>query len=422
LERRLTRNLWVLVLLLAIASAALGAGAALVLDSPAAQPTQPPVERIAAANTAIDSSPQPTPEASDRLAVERGEQEARVASPPEPADPSPAPQAEASGSQQAQQQSQQSSRTAETSAPPDAVESESPGEDADGLAVEQLEAQPEPQVRLSPEIIRQGESFSLAVERADAFSMVATLGSRSWNLQRVDEAAWWGIVAAPRDAPDGVALLVVDLYSEGGVWLDSLSATVLVLVNPAPLEEIILGGSGVAASPEEVQRDHDVRFVEHVAVTGPPRWPGPWILPVEGEVTGVFGARRSYDGVLSDQWHRGHDIAAQHGDPIVAPAPGTVVWTGDLAIHGIGVILDHGAGVYSGYWHMSLIAVDPGDAVEAGDWLGNIGTTGLSTGPHLHWEVIVQGVDVDPVQWTRDDGPALPVPLAGAAETADTLG
>ncbi|MCY3568951.1 MAG: peptidoglycan DD-metalloendopeptidase family protein [Chloroflexi bacterium] len=418
----MTRNLWVLVLLLAIASAALGAGAALILDSPAEQPTQPPVERIAAANTANDSSPQPTPEASDRLAVERSEQEARAAPTPEPADPSPAPQAEASGSQQAQQQSQQSPRTTEASAPPDAVESESPGEDADGLAVEQLEAQPEPLVRLSPEIIRQGESFSLEVERADAFSVVATLGSRSWNLQRVDEAAWWGIVAAPRDAPDGVSLLVVDLYSEGGVWIESLSATVLVLVNPAPLEEIILGGAGVPASPEDVQRDHDVRFVEHVAVTGPPRWLEPWNLPVEGEVTGVFGARRSYDGVLSDQWHHGHDIAAHHGDPIVAPAPGTVVWTGDLVIHGIGVILDHGAGVYSGYWHMSLIAVRSGDEVESGDWLGNIGSTGLSTGPHLHWEVIVQGVDVDPVQWTREDGPALPMLLEEAAETADTLG
>ena len=81
--------------------------------------------------------------------------------------------------------------------------------------------------------------------------------------------------------------------------------------------------------------------------------------------------------------------------------------------------------MYSGYWHMSLIAVHPGDEVDSGDWLGNIGTTGLSTGPHLHWEVIVQGVDVDPVQWTRDDGPALPMLLADSAdtaETADTLG
>lgn len=401
----MTRNRLSLVLLLAIASAAIGAGTALLVDSTTEQPTRPTVERIAAASA--DDKP--------------GAQESRVASAPEPAESRGPPQADSSGDEQAQQQP---SQMVDASEPP-ADASESPIEDAGELAVEGEEAQPEPLVRLSPEVIRQGESFSLTVEHADAYSVVATVGNRTWNLQRVDETAWWGIVAVPRDAPNGVALLVVDLYSEGGVWLDSLSATVLVLASPAPLEEIILGGSGVAASPEEVQRDHDVRFVEHVAVSGPPRWLGPWILPVEGEVTGVFGARRSYDGVMSDQWHHGHDIAAHHGDPIVAPAPGRVVWTGDLAIHGIGVMLDHGAGVYSGYWHMSLIAVHPGDEVDSGDWLGNIGTTGLSTGPHLHWEVIVQGVDVDPVQWTRDDGPALPMLLpdsADTAETADTLG
>lgn len=401
----MTRNRLSLVLLLAIASAAIGAGTALLVDSITEQPTRPTVERIAAASA--DDKP--------------GAQESRVASAPEPAESRGPPQAVSSGDEQAPQQP---SQMVDASEPP-ADASESPIEDAGELAVEGEEAQPEPLVRLSPEVIRQGESFSLTVEHADAYSVVATVGNRTWNLQRVDETAWWGIVAVPRDAPNGVALLVVDLYSEGGVWLDSLPATVLVLASPAPLEEIILGGSGVAASPEEVQRDHDVRFVEHVAVSGPPRWLGRWILPVEGEVTGVFGARRSYDGVMSDQWHHGHDIAAHHGDPIVAPAPGRVVWTGDLAIHGIGVMLDHGAGVYSGYWHMSLIAVHPGDEVDSGDWLGNIGTTGLSTGPHLHWEVIVQGVDVDPVQWTRDDGPALPMLLADSAdtaETADTLG
>ena len=70
-----------------------------------------------------------------------------------------------------------------------------------------------------------------------------------------------------------------------------------------------------------------------------------------------------------------------------------------LPVHGLGVIIDHGAGVYSGYWHMSAIAVEEGAEVEAGDEVGAIGTTGVSTGPHLHWEVIVNGRDVDPLQW-----------------------
>ena len=84
----------------------------------------------------------------------------------------------------------------------------------------------------------------------------------------------------------------------------------------------------------------------------------------------------------------------------------------------MGVIIDHGAGVYSGYWHMSLIGVREAVEVAPGDYLGNIGTTGLSTGPHLHWEVIVQGIDVDPLQWTGNDRPSVP-PIS--EESADTL-
>ncbi len=272
---------------------------------------------------------------------------------------------------------------------------------------------------ISPGTIAQGESFAVTVEAEDATAVAATLLRRSWSLSEVAPGVWWVIVPVPRDSATGATDVVMDLYGEGGVWLDAITSQLIVLANAAPFEEITLGGTGPSPDPAEVARDIAVRFEQHTAVTGPPRWSGPWILPVEGEVSGVFGAQRSYDGVPSDQWHHGHDIAAQHGDPILAPAPGTVVWTGDLVLHGMGVIIDHGAGVYSGYWHMSLIAVREGVEVEPGDYLGNIGTTGLSTGPHLHWEVIIQGIDVDPVQWTTDDQPPLPPVLEAAADTLE---
>ena len=405
------------MLLLTITSAAIGAGVALLVDRNGNQPASQPAVRAVAANPADDAGSQSSAPPSDTLAAQSSVSPMQVSSQTEPIESAQAAAYESTQAEQEQaresvQSGPDSAPSADTAAQPPVEELEEPAHDRGELQQDQVE----PTVMLSPEYIRQGESFSIAVEDADAFSVVATIGSRSWNLQRLEDTAWWGIVALPRDAPDGVARIVVDLYSKSGVWLRSVATTVLVLINPAPLEEIILGGDGAPASPEEVQRDHDVRFVEHIDVSGPPRWAGPWILPVEGEVTGVFGARRSYDGVMSDQWHHGHDIAANHGDPIVAPATGTVVWTGDLVIHGIGVILDHGAGVYSGYWHMSLIAVRVGDEVEGGDWLGNIGSTGLSTGPHLHWEVIVRGVDVDPVQWTGEERPL----TYAAPSTTDT--
>jgi murein DD-endopeptidase MepM/ murein hydrolase activator NlpD len=65
------------------------------------------------------------------------------------------------------------------------------------------------------------------------------------------------------------------------------------------------------------------------------------------------------------------------------------------------VLIDHGGGVFSGYYHMSEVFSTPGQVVNTGEFLGRIGATGLATGPHLHWEMVVHGVTVDPVQWIR---------------------
>ena len=403
------------VALLAIVSAVVGAVVAILLSG--SQDDAGPSSQVSVVATVERTAPEqesePAAPAAQSTSVEQAEQSVARQKQQSPATESQDTQREPSSPRPIDQQSE----------PVQSEPQDTPPAQTDTAGDEP--PPPLETVTLSPDLIRQGESFALAVESREAGSVEATIGDRSWSLQQIGDLDWWGIVAVPRDAPEGVTQVVIDLYADNGARLRTLPASVLVLTNPAPFEAIVLGGSGVAADPAEIQRDHDVRFVEHVDVTGPPRWSGPWILPAEGEVTGVFGALRSYDGVPSDSWHHGHDIGADHGDPIVAPAPGVVVWTGDLAIHGAGVIVDHGAGVYSGYWHMSLIAVRAGDEVATGDWLGNIGSTGLSTGPHLHWEVIVQGIDVDPVQWTQDDQAALHPPAQRSddhADTTDTLG
>jgi murein DD-endopeptidase MepM/ murein hydrolase activator NlpD len=76
-----------------------------------------------------------------------------------------------------------------------------------------------------------------------------------------------------------------------------------------------------------------------------------------------------------------------------------------LQVRGEVVILDHGWGVFSGFWHLSQIDVTAGQAVDRGDIVGLVGDTGLSTGPHLHWEMRVGGVPVDPLQWTQREFP-----------------
>ncbi len=411
-----SHRLSVVVLLLSIISATVGAGAAILLGDDA-DPT-PSASQVSPVDVVVTDEHSAATPASRELAAESEAVQASAARQRSLAQEQPAAQRQSATPDPVQQEAASNALTAAGDA--DAQSQPSQG------ALD--EGEPAAQVSLVPDTLRQGESFALTVSGVDADSVMATIGGRSWNLSRVGDGDWWGILALPRDGRTGVMVVAVDLYGDDGAWRSRLSSPLLVLANPVPLEAIVLGGKGIAVDEAAVQRDHDVRFVEHVGVSGPPRWNAPWILPAEGEVSGVFGSYRSYDGVPSDTWHHGHDIAADHGDPIVAPAPGTVVWIGDLAVHGSGVIIDHGAGVHSGYWHMSLIAVRAGTEVEAGDWLGNIGTTGLSTGPHLHWEVIVRGVDVDPVQWTQDHRPPVPPvppeaakPVAEASGAADTL-
>ncbi len=132
-------------------------------------------------------------------------------------------------------------------------------------------------------------------------------------------------------------------------------------------------------------------------------WAGLFQLPTAGVLTSTFGTARLYnEGTGVNSYHTGNDFAAQVGTPIYAPADGVVVDTGQLTIHGLATIIDHGAGVYTGYWHQSSILVHPGDKVTAGQKIGTIGDTGLSTASHLHWEMWVGGVPVDSLQWVRE--------------------
>jgi len=119
--------------------------------------------------------------------------------------------------------------------------------------------------------------------------------------------------------------------------------------------------------------------------------------PARGPITSGFGLRRHpLFGIVHR--HQGVDIAAPWGTPVRAAAAGTVVYAGWFGGYGKLVVVDHGGGVATLYGHLSSIAVSPGDRVAAGDVLGRVGSTGYSTGPHLHFEIRVDGRPVDPLR------------------------
>jgi murein DD-endopeptidase MepM/ murein hydrolase activator NlpD len=118
--------------------------------------------------------------------------------------------------------------------------------------------------------------------------------------------------------------------------------------------------------------------------------------PVEGPTSSPFGLRRFFNEQARNP-HSGLDIAAPEGAAIHAPAPGTVLTTGEFFFNGNTVLLDHGQGLITMYCHMSRIDVTPGQTVDTGETLGAVGMTGRVTGPHLHWGVSLNDARIDPL-------------------------
>ncbi|WP_413173498.1 M23 family metallopeptidase [Anabaena azotica] len=169
-----------------------------------------------------------------------------------------------------------------------------------------------------------------------------------------------------------------------------------------PVQRITLppGKAGVQATEYELQRVKEFKALQ----TPEKYWNGVFLRPNKGRMTTTYGVRRYYNGKFAnDYYHRGLDYAGAAGSAVVAPAPGRVALVGTVSqgfrIHGNVVGIDHGQGVTSIFMHLSRINVKEGDIVKAGQLIGGVGSTGASTGPHLHWGLYVNGKSIDPTSW-----------------------
>ena len=146
------------------------------------------------------------------------------------------------------------------------------------------------------------------------------------------------------------------------------------------------------------------------AATPQKLWQGIFHLPVDNQdcIRSRYGTRRSYNSGAYHGFHSGVDFGVcsqTHPWDIYAPADGVVVYTGLKIVRGNVTIIDHGWGIYSAMFHQSEIYVKVGDHVTAGQLIGKIGDTGRVTGPHLHWDLWVNGVQVDPLLWLNNEFP-----------------
>jgi len=159
----------------------------------------------------------------------------------------------------------------------------------------------------------------------------------------------------------------------------------------------------------ELTEPENQQLRDLVAPVNPQRmWEGLFAVPGYNRewLTSRFGNRRIYNGDPTIYFHTGIDFEGGTGLPIKAAAPGTVVFAGLLTVRGNTTVIDHGWGVYSIYMHQSEIKVAVGEKVESEQEIGLVGATGLRvTGAHLHWEVWVNGVQVNPLAWLDNTYP-----------------
>jgi murein DD-endopeptidase MepM/ murein hydrolase activator NlpD len=221
---------------------------------------------------------------------------------------------------------------------------------------------------------------------------------------------WVALTAIPLAAPPGERRLEVVVRDERG-GSTTVSAPLVVAPNPRPIQELRLASEVLAVSTPEARSQEEAAWTAAFAAAeaAGARWREPFLLPVEGgRLTSEFGIPRRYAAGGRVSHHLGTDIAAPEGTPIVATNDGVVQIAGFFPIKGGWVVIDHGAGVTSHYFHQSRLAVAVGDVVERGAVIGSVGTTGLSSGPHLHWEMQIDGVPTHPMRWVGGLYPMVP--------------
>lgn len=244
--------------------------------------------------------------------------------------------------------------------------------------------------------IRQGDIVLVRVESNVAVeSMSGTFDDRTFVFQG-DEAGQTALIAAAMNMEPGDHQLALTALADGQDI--SKTFTVEVKARNYKVERLSLPKKMVTPDKEVIDRiireSNSLKKVKKLV--SPERfWEGEFVRPAKGLFADNFGVRRILNGI-DKKPHSGHDLKAYAGTPVKSPNAGTVVYIEKMYYGGKTIVVDHGQGLSTLYMHLSKILVNHGERVEKGEVIGLVGSTGRSTGPHLHWGAYMGGINVDP--------------------------
>lgn len=189
--------------------------------------------------------------------------------------------------------------------------------------------------------------------------------------------------------------------TNGGRYKKTLYTTVNDAHFPVSRINVPKEKKALANNKKQLSNEGRILSTHFKKVSTKKQFSTPFIMPAEGRISSPFGAYRLYSNNQRSSYHSGVDIANREGTPIIAPNNGTVLYSGDLKSHGKTILIDHGWGIISVFIHLNERLVRTGHQVERGDIIAKMGSTGISTGPHVHWGLSIQNVRVNPMQWVN---------------------
>jgi hypothetical protein len=261
-----------------------------------------------------------------------------------------------------------------------------------------------PVIRLVYRALQPGEPLLVYLEAAGAArSAAVTFLGRTAELRPAPGGAGpFAFLGIDLQAKPGPHTLTVKIGRAGGT-VETVRKDLVVADRKFPFTKLQLKREYVtppAPARERIKREAELVALATSVIT--PEWlgDGPFVPPHDAPNWGNFGQRRLNNSVL-ESVHGGLDIRAPFGERIKAANAGRVVLASDLYLGGKTVIVDHGLGVFSSYGHLSALLVKRGEAVRKGQAVGLCGSTGRSTGPHLHWSIKILDARVDPEAMLR---------------------
>jgi len=263
-------------------------------------------------------------------------------------------------------------------------------------------------VEVTPLPPMQGATVQIHITVTEPVTLGGMLIDHPLHFFQIEDGSWVALQGVHALTEPGIYPLRLEATLPEGA-LQSFEQMVLVKSGYYPAESI----NGVEADTIDpaVTGPEDQWLLSLISPVTPEKyWQGTFQLPVDSQycIRSKFGNRRSYNGGVLNLFHTGIDFGVcseAHPFDIYAPADGVVAFTGLKTVRGNATIIDHGWGIYSGLYHQEEIYVAVGDHVTAGQLIGKIGATGRVTGPHLHWEIWVNGIQVNPLEWLQEPFP-----------------